>query len=205
MQIAYFDEELNGFRMDRDREHELRKVLVDAAEATAFPHDLEQVKANYENKFLYALTSPDNFENEAKQIIGDYTDMRLKHCMLQPDFQAKMHSKYGFLYMKMLRERVIDELKLTKDADILDLSHTHLKDFGNDRLKYDVEAMYNLSHLNSTHALGYDRLLERANATSKREQAEIAQPTVADKLLADYFLGKKSEISEANKLIYDLA
>lgn len=132
--------------------------------------------------------------------------MRLKHCMLQPDFQAKMHSKYGFLYMKMLRERVIDELKITKDAEILDLSHEHFKGVAADnKLKYNVEAMYNLSHLNSTHAMGYDRLLERANAPSKREQAELAQPTVADKLLADYFLGKKSEISEANKLIYDLA
>lgn len=116
-----------------------------------------------------------------------------------------MHSKYGFLYMKMLRERVIDELKITKDAEILELSHMEFKELGNDRLKYNVEAMYNLSHLNSTHAMGYDRLLERANAPSKREEAEIAQPTVADKLLADYFLGKKSEISEANKLIYDLA
>ena len=164
MQIAYFDEEVNGFRLDRDREHELRKVLNDAAEVTAFPLDLDQVKALYENKFLGALTSPDYFEQDAQQIIGDYTDMRLKHCMLQPDFQAKMHSKYGFLYMKMLRERVLDELKITKDAEILDLSHQFYKGFGAHQMKYDVEAMYNLSHLNSTHAMGYDRLLERANA-----------------------------------------
>jgi|LakMenEpi03Aug12_release.lakeMendotaPanAssembly.Ray.scaffolds.fasta_scaffold41616_3 hypothetical protein len=33
--------------------------------------------------------------------------------MLQPDFSAKIKSKYGFIYMKMLRERVSDELKLT--------------------------------------------------------------------------------------------
>ena len=65
--------------------------------------------------------------------------------------------------------------------------------------------MYNLSHLNLVHAMGYDRLLERANAPSLKEQADIAQPTVVDKLLADYFLGKKSEVQEANKLIYDLA
>jgi hypothetical protein len=52
MKIAYFDEEVNGLRLERDREHELRKVLFDAADVTAFPHDLEQVKALYENKFL---------------------------------------------------------------------------------------------------------------------------------------------------------
>jgi hypothetical protein len=86
MKIAYYDEEVNGFRMDRDREHELRKVLVDAAIVTTFPNDLEQVKSLYENRFLSALTSPDHFETEAKEIIEDYTDMRLKHCMLQPDF-----------------------------------------------------------------------------------------------------------------------
>ena len=80
-----------------------------------------------------------------------------------------MHSKYGFLYMKMLRERVIDELKITRDAEILDLSHMHFKEFGKDKLRYDVEAMYNLSHLNSVHAMGYDRLLERANAPTMKE------------------------------------
>ena len=52
MKIAYFDEEVNGLRLERDREHELRKVLFDAVDVTAFPHDLEQVKALYENKFL---------------------------------------------------------------------------------------------------------------------------------------------------------
>ncbi|MFO0116173.1 MAG: hypothetical protein ACK521_00630 [bacterium] len=41
MKISYFDEEVNGFRLDRDREHELRKVLFDAADVTTFPHDLE--------------------------------------------------------------------------------------------------------------------------------------------------------------------
>ena len=47
--------------------------------------------------------------------------MRLKQCMLQPAFQTKMKSQYGFLYMKMLRERVMDELKITKESEIMNL------------------------------------------------------------------------------------
>ena len=40
----------------------MKKVLLDAADCTMLPTDLEQVKALYENKFIQALASPDNFE-----------------------------------------------------------------------------------------------------------------------------------------------
>ena len=65
--------------------------------------------------------------------------------------------------------------------------------------------MYNLNDLNNPTAMGFDNLLDRAAATSVKKRADSAQKEVVDKLLADYFLGKKSEYAEANKLIYDLA
>ena len=34
----------------------------------------------------------------------------------------------------MLRERVIDELKITREADVVELSHSQLKGMGNDKL-----------------------------------------------------------------------
>lgn len=35
--IAYYDEEVKAFRLDKEREHELKKVLFDAAELTVMP------------------------------------------------------------------------------------------------------------------------------------------------------------------------
>lgn len=125
--------------------------------------------------------------------------------MLQPDFQAKIKSKYGFIYMKMLRERVSDELKLTQNADPSDLSYENLNWEKNERLWLDVESKYNLRHLNNTNALGFDNLLERAAAQTETENANIAQPSVLDKLMADYFLTKKNEYQQANNLMKDLA
>jgi hypothetical protein len=81
-QIAYFDSEVKGFRLSKEREHELKKVLFDAADQTSFPKDLEQVKSIFENKFLKALTTSHDFEKEVQPIIAEYTDIRMQHCML---------------------------------------------------------------------------------------------------------------------------
>jgi hypothetical protein len=73
---------VKGFRLSKEREHELKKVLFDAADQTSFPKDLEQIKSIFENKFLKALTTSDDFEKEVQPIIAEYTDIRMQHCML---------------------------------------------------------------------------------------------------------------------------
>ena len=98
------------------------------------------------------MASPNEFEEKAQIAIQEYTQNRLRYCMLQPDFQAKIKSKYGFIYMKMLRERVSDELKLTQNADPSDLSYENLNWEKNERLWLDVESKYNLRHLNNTNS-----------------------------------------------------
>lgn len=105
----------------------------------------------------------------------------------------------------MLRERVSDELKVTQNSDPSELSYESMNWEKHQRLWLDVESKYNLSHLNNTNALGYDNLVERAAAQSQTENANIAQPSVLDKLMADYFLTKKTEYQQANNLIRDLA
>jgi len=53
--------------------------------------------------------------------------------------------------------------------------------------------------------LGYDRLVERAAAPSVAEAADIAHDHPLDKLLAEYFLSKRGENVEMNKMLKDLA
>lgn len=56
-------------------------------------------------------------------------------------------------------------------------------------MKYDFESKYNLNEINNEQAIGYDKMEERFNDIENNEN--IAHATVFDKLLADYFLGKR--------------
>lgn len=76
--------------------------------------------------------------------------------------------------MKMLRERVSDELKLTKDSDPSDLAFENLNWERTKSVWLDVESKYNLTHLNNTDALGFDNLIERAAAGSPTGNADAA-------------------------------
>jgi len=53
--------------------------------------------------------------------------------------------------------------------------------------------------------MGYDNLTKRTTAASATENFEAAHESVFDKLLADYFLGKRGEYKESNKLMKELA
>lgn len=53
--------------------------------------------------------------------------------------------------------------------------------------------------------MGYDNLMKRTTAASATENFEAAHESVFDKLLADYFLGKRGEYKESNKLMRELA
>ena len=82
------------------------------------PQDMLQLKIYYENKFLEALVHPEGHESKIQAIVENYTDYRFKQCMLDKGFSQKLNSKYGFLYLKMIRERVHDELGITKETNI---------------------------------------------------------------------------------------
>jgi len=95
----------------------------------------------------------------------------------------------------------MDELKITKDTAIEELSFDTFMDKQAQLMKFDVEAKYNIKQ----QGIGYDHLLDRAAKSDAKSQADAAHKPAVDKLLADYFMGRKNENAEANKLIYDLA
>jgi hypothetical protein len=70
---------------------------------------------------------------------------------------------------------------------------------------YDLESAYNLQNINNADAMGYENLMKRSTSVSASENFDAAHETVFDKLLADYFLGKRGEYKESNKLMKELA
>lgn len=68
----------------------------------------------------------------------------------------------------------------------------------------DIEAAYDLQHLNNENAIGFDNLVNRAKGETIEEQVDAAQPTIFDKMLADYFLDTRTDYKETNKALTDL-
>ena len=55
-------------------------------------------------------------------LIDDYINFRFKTCMLNSEFADKVRSpENGHLFMKVLKERVVDELGLTAEPEIEDM------------------------------------------------------------------------------------
>ena len=59
-----------------------------------------------------------------------------------------------------------------------------------------------MNHLNNENAIGYNKLEERA--ANPEANRDIAHESVFDKLMADYFLEKRGEYKQSNKLLRDL-
>lgn len=98
----------------------------------------------------------------------------------------------------------MDELNVTTPALMSNLSSFIQNSGKNTERQYDIDAAYNLQDLNNTDALGYKNLMERSQASSAQENSNLAQDSALDKLMADYFLGKRAEYKESNKMFKDL-
>ena len=66
----------------------------------------------YENNTLKILTSSDFDQKKLEEKISEYTELRLKECLLQKGFREKLNSNNGHIYLKALKEQIADELKL---------------------------------------------------------------------------------------------
>ena len=84
---------------------------------------------------------------------------------MKQDFAVAMKSPNAHIYMEMLRENIMSELKLSESASVdeIDLMPLIEMNRGVDLgIKYDAESKYNLDHLNNEHAIGFQNLEERA-------------------------------------------
>ncbi len=62
-----------------------------------------------------------------------------------------------------------------------------------------------MQSVNNTNAIGYDNLIKRAQSETAADNFNAAHESVFDKLLADYYLDKRGEYKESNKLLQELS
>ena len=126
--------------------------------------------------------------------------------MLNSDFAKKVRdSDNGHLYLKILKERVVDELGLTEEPDVEKMMSKTVIESGKKYIRYDLDSMYNMQDVNNLHAIGYDNLNERSGTANNVKTYENSHENVFDKLLADYYLSSRADYAESNKLMRQLA
>ena len=77
---------------------------------------MKHVRNKYENLLMQEIASESFDQIRLQHIVEDYMCIRLNDCMLTKDFAKAAKSNDSELYLKVLRERVVEELGLTKDA-----------------------------------------------------------------------------------------
>jgi hypothetical protein len=189
------NDELTSVESSGKRDDKLRGIIDDARRLTEIPFDFEQHRNHFQSKFLWAMTKTEGSDDGLKKIndiIEEYQEARMKVCMLNADFQAKVkNSENGHIYLKALRERVIDELQILQDTSPQELTFNQLQLNETKHLKYDVESLYNLQNVNNTDAMGFDNLDERGAAEKPADKFNAAHQNVFDKMLADYYLSQR--------------
>lgn len=136
-------------------------------------------------------------QDKVQSLIQRYTDLRLRDSLLSDSFSSRIRSNNGHIYLKMLRENIAEELKLTEGSQVSDLAFDKIK--LDENLRIDANGKYSLQHLNNTEAMGYDNLEQRA--AQPELNRDLAHPTVFDKMIADYFLQKRGQYVATNELI----
>jgi hypothetical protein len=87
-------------------------VLRDAQRLTTFPHEMTSQRNLAENNILRIILSSEP-DTEVMAYVDDYFKNRLHSCMMNQEFAQKVKgSDNGHIYLKMLREKVIEELGL---------------------------------------------------------------------------------------------
>lgn len=191
--------------VDNLRDYMNKQVYREARELCELDKAMIPTKNLYEHQFLLQMIEPNYSEKRVQEVIEEYTDLRLKGLMLNQKFAKAMKSENAHLYLKFLREAVVQELGLGQAPEASDLSYQNITEEFKNQQFYDPENAYNMQSVNNEHALGFDNLTERAQQSTATQNFETAHETVFDQLLADYFLGKRGEYKESNKLLKDLS
>jgi len=189
-----------------DAEAVKRQVYRDARELTQLDAETASLRHFYENKLIQEYTAVHFDQKQVEDLVQEYLNARVKTLMLKPKFAQAAQSTNGPIYLKVLREKVLDELKLTGGVDFSELDWEKTLEANkydcSDGKFYDIASLYNMNEVNNEDAIGFQNL--EARAANIDNNNEMAHESVFDKMLAEFFLQKRGDVKKGNKLINDL-
>ena len=90
---------------------------------------------------------------------------------------------------------------MTRAPELEDLQFQNFYNNKADKIKYDLDSMYNMQDINNTQAIGYDNLDKKSGSADSGSTFENAHTDVFDKLLADYYLSQRGDYAQTNKMM----
>jgi hypothetical protein len=194
MQVEYTNPDTGVKETDNLRNLLNKKEYRQARDAVELPYGMDATKNFYENRLIRELVAEEVQHNKVQYLVDEYMQMRLKGCMINKHFAQAMDSDNAHLYLKALRENVVVELGLNRDAKTSQLSAQELSEnYWNHNQYADPENRYNMLSVNNEHAVGFDNIQKRGAADTAQQNYEAAHETVFEKMMADYFLEKRGE------------
>lgn len=156
-------------------QHDYEQVLREATRLTQLRPEFVYTKNQYENEIMRLYASPEFEQEKIEKLIQKYTELRLKECMMNSEFNEKVKTgNNGHIYLKMLKENIADELSISAPAKASDFMFEKI--FKDERQKVDVEGRYNTAAVSNIDSVGLDKLLN-----------PDASAETLDKLLGHYF------------------
>lgn len=133
-----------SIEVDSLRDFTYKELLRQARTLTELPLDMLTTKNQFENRVLIAMAQSDYQEQQVKDLIEQYTQIRLRSCMLNREFAIRVKGDdNGHIFLKVLKEQIVEELGLTKPAEASHMAYNSLMS-GKDDTYYDLESAYNL-------------------------------------------------------------
>ena len=205
--VSYQDDESGQNWTMSKSELAQKAVYREARRLTELTPEMTGLKNMYESTLLREYMAENFDQQKVEGLVQAYTQARLKDCMLKQDFAVALRSPNAHIYLELLRESVMAELKLSEPATVDEFAWAPLSAAmstlpPSQTLTYDAESKYNLQHLNNEQAIGYDNL--EARAADLTQNRNLAHESVFDKMLADFFLSKRGEYKKSNALHKDL-
>ena len=92
-------------------------IYEEARKLTDLSDEMIQLKNKYENDLMVEYQQSNMNQDKIEGLVQDYMQLRLNDCLIKKDFASAMNTDNKHVYMKVLRERIFEELKLTEEAN----------------------------------------------------------------------------------------
>jgi len=174
-------------------------IQRDINNAITMSDDLELVRSQCENDILRAFTLVENSQDEVKQIIDKWVNLRLIDLKSKPEYTHLKDSEFRNMLIDRFKEQVVTDIGLKDHYD----NFREFEEFiplDEDTTSFKAD-LANKNSLNSImeNAIGYDRIVERLQSPEHSE--EIAQENYFEKMLAEYFLDKRKDYKASKDML----
>ena len=76
------------------------------------------LKNQTENELMNLYMTENMNEKAVQEVVQQYTQSRLQDCLMKPEFASAVKTTNGHIYLKVLRENILDELRLAESAKV---------------------------------------------------------------------------------------